>query len=136
MPAAAARRPRALAAAGRGGGRIRVRGVDGFGRRLDGAGRSAIVLPWCGPTTGWRVTATRRGMPGGMTSATVAACADGDAIACTLAGEERHGAPLSLTCGPGAAPGPAVRASLGEGNGLLWVSTAAADVDWAADSIG
>lgn len=126
--------------AGRGGGRIRVRGVEGFGRVIAQGGTSGLVLPWCGTTTAWRITAARRGSPGGMTIATVAATVRGDAIVCAIAEEQSHGAPLPLAAGLGAGPekGPGVpqQAALGEGNGTLWVSAPTTNVEWTAESIG
>jgi hypothetical protein len=118
----------------RGGGRIRVRGVDGFGRQIEQGGTSSIVLPWCGTTTVWRVGAAKRGSPGGATLATVAACATNDVIACSITQEQRYGAPLMLACGLGAGPQAPQRAPLGEGNGTLCVTAPGREIDWTVET--
>lgn len=117
------------------GGRIRVRGTDGFGRRIKQDGTSGIVLPWWGPTTAWRVSAARSGTPGGLTIATVAACQNGAVVACSVSEAQRHGAALPIACGFGTARGGPQQIPMAEGHGSMCVSAPGTGIDWAVDTV-
>lgn len=119
---------------GRGGGRICVRGIDGFGRRLEQKGTSSIVLPWCGTMTVWRVGAIQRGSPGGAALAHVAAFATGNTITCSMDGVQRYGAAVSLSCAIGAEPGGPRVGPVDEGNGSLCITANAAKIDWSVET--
>lgn len=117
-------------------GRVRVRGTEGFGRRIKAAGVSAIALPWIGASTAWRVTASSTTSPGGIADAAVVVTEAGGTITCTMAEGARYGAMPALTATLGAGPGGPSRAPYARGSGLLCVSASMPNLDWTAETIG
>lgn len=117
-------------------GRLRVRGVEGFGRQVDSGGVSGLVLPWLGTSSAWQVVATRRGSPGGMTSATVAVTEERGIVSCVIHETARHGVMPPLAAGFGETPGGAGHTTFDRGSGRICVSAPVPALDWSVESIG
>jgi hypothetical protein len=117
-------------------GRVRIRAVGGFGRRIDTAGASGIVLPWLGTSTAWRISATRRSSPGGLTAATVVVTEARGTAFCAMGEISSYGTAPQLGAGFGSAPKGPDHAPFGNGSGLLCVSAPTPDLDWSAESLG
>lgn len=117
------------------GGRIRVRGAEGFGRLVETSGSCSIILPWWGSTTAWHVSAARRGAPGGLSVATIAVCQNGDVVSCLVGEVQRYGEPLPISVSFGAARGGPQQVPLGGGSGSVCVTVPGAEIDWIAETV-
>jgi len=112
------------------GGELAVRAVDGFGRRFD---RGALVLPWRGAATHWRVTARTSSGDGAIASADCAVVRSGRRQVVLLQPTASLGADLSLSAGFGEGPG-GPNAIAGAESGFLCLSTSRRDVVWSAET--